>query len=448
MELQTTTHAGVSGAEIDPCGRGDPHRVLGVGVEVEDSVARTGIGYGDGAGGVVVHATGLPLHEVAVGPGDRIPGHVQAPNAGLDTHPEDLTRRCLTGRRRRRALCRGLLRGPRDQDEDRDGPKRDREASAARRTGPGAGGPAIHAPLKLGILPNGARLVFRLRRCGKGLLHQPSPTIVATANSRTFRSPTRILPDIRRGDTLPPRNCPHGSGMCAVHKYLKHTGRMDPSYPVHVQRRHARDRLIHSIHKILRCCGGRFRRGGAKSANQTREPPRNRGVGPSPWGRKYLDPRSLLSISRACEQRPGIAKAGGYGAMWTAARTRGGTGSRTSAWGRSRRVVAGRRGGAHRDAVPGALHGVERPALLPPRASGRGNLHLGEEHPSGHRVGGQGQGPAHDLRFRPSPLRAGAVRRRRRTSPHPPHPCARWVRSCRSRSPPFPPGPARTRTAG
>ena len=73
--------------------------------------------------------------------------------------------------------------------------------------------------------------------------------------------------------------------MCAVRSYSKHMGSMDSSYPVHVQRRRARERLIHLIHRIFRCCGGRLRRGGVKSAGQTHELSRNRGVGPSPWGR-------------------------------------------------------------------------------------------------------------------------------------------------------------------
>ena len=99
--------------------------------------------------------------------------------------------------------------------------------------------------------------------------------------------------------------CPR-RGMCAVRKHLKHMGRMDPSYPVHVQRRHACDRRIHLIHKIFRCCGGRFRRCGVKSANQTHELPRNCGISPSPWGKKYLDPLSTHSISITYEQRPGL----------------------------------------------------------------------------------------------------------------------------------------------
>ena len=45
---------------------------------------------------------------------------------------------------------------------------------------------------------------------------------------------------------------------------------------------------------------------GVKSANQTHELPRNRGISPSPWGKKYLDPFSTHSISRAYEQRPGL----------------------------------------------------------------------------------------------------------------------------------------------
>ena len=214
------------GAEIDPCGRGDPHRVLGVGVEVGDSVARTGIGCGDGgdglpAGGVVVHATGLPLHEVAVGPGDRIPGHVQAPNAGLDIHPEDLTRRCLTGRRRRRALCHGLLRGPRDQDEDRDGPKRDREASAARRTGPGVGGPAIPRPAEARDPPERSAVDVPVapgagRACSISHLR------------RSLRLRTRGPSEARRGyypTSVEGTPCPHGSGMCAVGFFAGHASR-------------------------------------------------------------------------------------------------------------------------------------------------------------------------------------------------------------------------------
>ena len=110
-----------------------------------------------------------------------------------------------------------------------------------------------------------------------------------------------------------PRNPGPFRGMCAVRNYLKHVGRMDPSYPVHVQRRHARDRLVHLIHEIFRCCGGRFRRGGAKSADQTHELPRNRGRTPFPRGEKYLDPRSPPSISRAYEQRPGLFSRCGVG---------------------------------------------------------------------------------------------------------------------------------------
>ena len=48
--------------------------------------------------------------------------------------------------------------------------------------------------------------------------------------------------------------------------------------PCDVQRRHTRDRLIQLIYKFFRCCGGRFRRRGVKSANPTPGPPRNRGV--------------------------------------------------------------------------------------------------------------------------------------------------------------------------
>ena len=88
-------------------------------------------------------------------------------------------------------------------------------------------------------------------------------------------------------------------------------GKMDPSYPVHVQRRHTRDRLIHLIYKIFRYCGGRLRRGGVKSANQTHELPRNRGISPFPWGKKYLDPFSTHSISRGYEQRPGLREGAG-----------------------------------------------------------------------------------------------------------------------------------------
>ena len=60
-----------------------------------------------------------------------------------------------------------------------------------------------------------------------------------------------------------------------------------------------------------------------------RELPRNRGVSPSPWGKKYLDPRSLPSISMPCEQRPGLwarsrptAPAGPFHADRPAARPR------------------------------------------------------------------------------------------------------------------------------
>ncbi len=94
-------------------------------------------------------------------------------------------------------------------------------------------------------------------------------------------------------------------GMCAVREYLKHMGRMDPSYPVHVQWRHARDRLIHLIYKIFRCCGGRFRRGGVKSANQTHELPRDRGRTPFPRGKEYLDPRSPPSIQELANSARG-----------------------------------------------------------------------------------------------------------------------------------------------
>ena len=107
---------------------------------------------------------------------------------------------------------------------------------------------------------------------------------------------------IRAPDTVQPHQ-----GICAVRNYLKYMARMDPPYPVHVQRRHVRNRLGHLIQKIFRCCRGRFRRSGVKSADQTHEPPRNRGVGPSPWGKKYLDPLSTPSISRAYEQRPGLS---------------------------------------------------------------------------------------------------------------------------------------------
>ena len=36
------------------------------------------------------------------------------------------------------------------------------------------------------------------------------------------------------------------------------------------------------------------------------EPTPNRGTTPSPWGKKFLDPRSLLPISIAYEQRTGL----------------------------------------------------------------------------------------------------------------------------------------------
>ena len=103
--------------------------------------------------------------------------------------------------------------------------------------------------------------------------------------------------------------------MCAVREYLKHMGRMDPSYPVHVQWRHARDRLIHLIYKIFRCCGGRFRRGGVKSANQTHELPRDRGRTPFPRGKEYLDPRSPPSIQELANSAPGLGRDLGPGGV-------------------------------------------------------------------------------------------------------------------------------------
>ena len=42
---------------------------------------------------------------------------------------------------------------------------------------------------------------------------------------------------------------------------------------------------------------------GMKSAEMPLEPTPNRGTTPSPWGKKFLDPRSLLPVSIACEQR-------------------------------------------------------------------------------------------------------------------------------------------------
>ena len=109
--------------------------------------------------------------------------------------------------------------------------------------------------------------------------------------------------------------------MCAVRKYSEHMGRMNPSYPVHVQRRHARDPLIHLIYRLFRCCGGRFRRRGVKSANQTRELPRNRGISPSPWG-KNISTLSTQSISITYEQRPGLGAGTGQSHLDGARRLR------------------------------------------------------------------------------------------------------------------------------
>ena len=115
---------------------------------------------------------------------------------------------------------------------------------------------------------SGFRIIPRMRsRMRSGAASAPSfPLLLRLA----LRAPTPSIPLASRE-----RKPELLGGMCAVRKYLKHMGRMGPSYPVHVQRRHARDRLIHLIYKIFRCCGGRFRRCGVKSAYQTHELPRN-----------------------------------------------------------------------------------------------------------------------------------------------------------------------------
>ena len=53
---------------------------------------------------------------------------------------------------------------------------------------------------------------------------------------------------------------------------------------------------------------------GVKSAEMPLEPTPNRRTTLSPWGKKFLDPRSLLPVSIAYEQRAGLGRAAACGA--------------------------------------------------------------------------------------------------------------------------------------
>ena len=171
---------------------------------------------------------------------------------------------------------------------------------------PEAGGDATgsgdaHVRPKAGLKPRSAGKALPWPRSGSGspaegfggaCAHRGSFDEAGSAGRCSAPRRRREATIIPRGMIAQPReDCAAESfrGICAVRNYLKHMGRMDPSYPVHVQRQHARDRLIHLIYKTFRCYGDRFRRCGVKSAKELLEPTPNHGRTPSSWGKKYLD---------------------------------------------------------------------------------------------------------------------------------------------------------------
>ena len=100
--------------------------------------------------------------------------------------------------------------------------------------------------------------------------------------------------------------CAVGFSPGSLSRTLLGTASWERGRPARIDRRRPRPPICGRDARVPRTPCPRKQLRGVKSAGNPLEPTPNHGRTPSPWGKKYLDPRSPPSISRGYEQRPGL----------------------------------------------------------------------------------------------------------------------------------------------